>query len=125
MRRFLAIIIISIIVILAGFGYYFFYRPFGDGVQAGELNYVVKKGYVFKTYEGKLIQSGIRSRTPGAVQSYEFQFSVEDKSIAEKLMLSSGKEVKVHYKEYLRALPWRGYTNFIVDSIIEIRDIGR
>lgn len=122
MRRFLAILIISVVVILAGVGYYMFYRAFGDGIQAGELNYVVKKGYVFKTYEGKLIQTGIRSRTPGTVQSYEFQFSVEDKNIAEKLMLSSGKEVKVHYIEYLRALPWRGYTNFIVDSIIDIRD---
>jgi hypothetical protein len=125
MRRFLAIVIISLIVILLGVGYYFYYRAFGDGVQAGELNYVVKKGYIFKTYEGKLIQTGIRSRTPGSIQSYEFQFSVEDKKIAERLMLSSGKEVKVHYKEYLRTLPWRGYTNYIVDSIIEIKDVAR
>ena len=125
MRRFLAIIIISLILILLGIGYYLYYRAFGDGVQSGELNYVVKKGYIFKTYEGKLIQPGIRSRTPGAIQSYEFQFSIEDKNIANKLMLNSCKEVKLHYKEYLRSLPWRGYTNFIVDSIIEIRDIAR
>ena len=30
---------------------------FGEGVKSGELNYVVYKGLVFKTYEGKLIQS--------------------------------------------------------------------
>jgi hypothetical protein len=125
MRRFLGIIILIAVVVLAAIGYYMFYRAFGDGVQSGELNYVVKKGYLFKTYEGKLIQSGIRSRTPGSIQSYEFQFSVENENIAQKLMLSSGKEVKLHYKEYLRSLPWRGYTNYIVDSIIEIRDISR
>ena len=125
MRRFLAIIIISIIVILAGIGYYRYYWVFGEGVKSGELNYVVKKGYVFKTYEGKLIQSGFRSRTPGTVQSYEFEFSVDDKDIAEKLMLSSGKEVELHYKEYLHALPWRGYTNFVVDSIIAIRELSK
>jgi hypothetical protein len=98
---------------------------FGEGVKSGELNYVVKKGYVFKTYEGKLIQSGFRSRSPGTVQSYEFEFSITDKNIAERLMLSSGKEVEVHYKEYLHAVPWRGYTNYVVDSIIAIREPAR
>jgi hypothetical protein len=125
MRRFLAIIIISLILILAGIGYYRYYWVFGEGVKSGELNYVVKKGYIFKTYEGKLIQSGFRSRTPGTVQSYEFEFSVGNKSIAEKLMLSSGKEVELHYKEYLHAIPWRGYTNYVVDSIIAIREVVR
>src|SRR5687768_9332251 len=122
MRRFLAIIIISVILILAGIGYYRYFWVFGEGVKSGELNYVVRKGYLFKTYEGKLIQSGFRSRAPGTVQSYEFEFSVGNKPLAEKLMLSSGKEVELHYKEYLHAVPWRGYTNFVVDSIISIRD---
>jgi len=122
MRRFLAIIIISVILILAGIGYYRYFWVFGEGVKSGELNYVVRKGYLFKTYEGKLIQAGFRSRAPGTVQSYEFEFSVGNKPLAEKLMLSSGKEVELHYKEYLHAVPWRGYTNFVVDSIISIRD---
>ena len=125
MRRFLTILIISIIVVLAGIGYYRYYWVFGEGVKSGELNYVVRKGYVFKTFEGKLIQSGFRSRTPGTIQSYEFEFSVGDKGVAEKLMLSSGKEVELHYKEYLHAVPWRGYTKYVVDSIIAIREVGR
>jgi len=125
MRRFLTILIISIIVVLAGIGYYRYFWVFGEGVKSGELNYVVRKGYVFKTFEGKLIQSGFRSRTPGTIQSYEFEFSVGDKGVAEKLMLSSGKEVELHYKEYLHALPWRGYTKYVVDSIIAIREVGR
>jgi len=122
MRRFLGIIIIAVILILAGVGYYRYFWVFGEGVKSGELNYVVRKGYLFKTYEGKLIQAGFRSRAPGTVQSYEFEFSVGNKPLAEKLMLSSGKEVELHYKEYLHAVPWRGYTNFVVDSIISIRD---
>ena len=125
MRRFLALIIISIVLIVGGIVYYRYFWVFGEGVKAGELNYVVRKGYLFKTYEGKLIQSGIRSRTPGTVQSYEFEFSVGDKSIAENLMLSSGKEVELHYKEYLHAVPWRGYTKYVVDSVIAIREVRR
>jgi hypothetical protein len=70
-----------------------------------------------------LIQSGFRATTPGAVQSYEFEFSIENKRIADTLMLNSGKEVELHYKEYLGSVPWRGYSEFIVDSIISIHDV--
>ncbi len=125
MRRFLALIIVIILLALAGIGYYRYFWVFGEGVKAGELNYVVKKGYMFKTYEGKLIQSGFRSKNVGTIQSYEFEFSIADKNIADKLMLCSGKEVELHYREYLHSVPWRGYTNFIVDSIIAIHDPSR
>lgn len=113
-------IIALLVLILAGVGafYFRFYFVFGEGVKSGELNYVVKKGIIFKTYEGKLIQSGIRSKAAGSIQSYEFEFSVESQRIAEKLMLEGGKVVELRYKEYFGALPWRGFTRFIVDSII-------
>src|SRR4051812_6064352 len=123
MRRFLGIITFFIVLVLGIFVYWRFYRPFGDGVKAGELNYVVKKGYIFKTYEGKLIQSGLRSRQPGSVQSYEFEFSVVRDDIAQKLMINSGKEFVLHYKEYFGRLPWRGHTFVVVDSILEMKDV--
>jgi hypothetical protein len=41
------------------------------------------------------------------------------------LMLSSGKEVELHYKEYLHSVPWRGYNKYVVDSIIAIRELPR
>lgn len=122
MARFLWIIILSVVLIILGLFYYRYYWVFGEGVKSGELNFVVKKGYLFKTYEGKLIQSGFRSRAPGTVQSYEFEFSVTSDKIAQTLMLSSGKEVELHYKEYLHTVPWRGYNKYVVDSIIAIRN---
>ena len=114
------VIILSLILITASllFFYFRFYFVFGEGVKSGELNYVVKKGVIFKTYEGKLIQSGIRSKAAGSIQSYEFDFSVENKEVAERLMLQGGKIVELRYKEYFGALPWRGFTKYIVDSII-------
>ena len=81
---------------------------------------MVRKGLVFKTYEGKLIQAGIRSQAAGSIQSYEFEFSVENAELAEKLMLQGGKTIELHYKEYFGRLPWRGFTKFIVDSIITV-----
>lgn len=106
---------------LAGFIYFRFYFVFGDGVKAGELNQFIYKGYVWKTYEGKLIQAGFRGSTKGsgaAVESYIFDFSVADEEVANELMRCSGKSVELHYKEYLGTLPWRGMQKYVVDRIV-------
>ena len=125
MKRFWIISVSVVIVALALFFYFRFYFVFGEGVKSGELNYVVYKGVLFKTYEGKLIQSGIRSKAAGTVQSYEFEFSVDDEKLARELMLLGGRTVELHYKEYFGALPWRGFTKFIVDSIITSRPLSQ
>lgn len=118
MKKFGAISALIVVVGLLIFCYFRFYFVFGEGVKSGELNYVVYKGLFFKTYEGKLIQSGFRSKTAGTIQSYEFEFSVEDPELAKRLMLQSGRTLELHYKEYFGVLPWRGFTKFVVDSII-------
>ena len=115
-------IMLFLIVALGVFIFVRYYFVFGTGVKSGELNYLVHKGVVFKTYEGKLIQSGFRADKPEGFQSNQFEFSVADKTVAEKLMLSSGKNVELHYKEYFATIPWRGFTKFIVDSIIDINE---
>ena len=122
-KKFLRWMFFFVILGLGVFGYFRYYYVFGTGVKSGELNYLVYKGVIFKTYEGKLIQSGFRADKPGGLQSNQFDFSVVDKKIAEELMISGGKQVQLHYKEYFAAIPWRGYTKFIVDSIIEIKSV--
>jgi hypothetical protein len=122
MKRFLGISAVVVIIGLVIFILFRYFFVFGEGVKAGELNYVVKKGFIFKTYEGKLIQNGLRSKAPGTVQSYEFVFSVSNEAVAQKLMLNSGRVVELHYKEYIGSVPWRGYSEFVVDSIVAITD---
>ena len=118
--RWFTFIIILVLAIMVWWRYFY---VFGEGVKSGELNYVVKKGNVFKTYEGKLIQSGFRSKTPGTIQSYEFEFSVADDSIANVLMLNSGKYFDLHYREYKHTVAWRGYSVYIVDKIIGMKEV--
>ena len=119
--------IVTSVILLAVLGFFFFryYFVFGEGVKAGELNQVMYKGYVFKTYEGRLIQAGFRgaSSSKGTVtmESYVFEFSVEDKAVADSLMRFSGKSVELHYKEYLGALPWRGQQKYVVDKILSVK----
>jgi hypothetical protein len=114
-----------IVLALAAFIFFKFYFVFGEGVKAGELNFVVYKGYVFKTYEGRAIQAGFgkgKGTNPGVIQSYEFDFSITDEAVADSLMRCGGKTVELHYKEYLGTLPWRGKQRYIVDRIVSVRD---
>lgn len=123
--RIFAIIGLVIMLVAAGFIFYKFYFVFGSGVKAGELNLFVYKGYVFKTYEGRLIQAGYNSRNScNTIQSNEFNFSVTDEEVARQLERSAGKFVELHYKEYLGALPWRGMTKYVVDSVLSITEVN-
>jgi hypothetical protein len=122
--RILTILAIVLILVITGVVYYRYYFVFGEGTKAGTMNYFVKKGYMFKTYEGRLIQSGIRSQTQGNISSNEFMFSVTDEKVADKLNHSAGAMLELHYKEYLHALPWRGVSNFVVDSVMSVRPVS-
>lgn len=116
--------VVSILLLAAAvFVYFKFYFVFGEGVKAGELNQIVYKGWVWKTYEGRLIQTGFKgAKGSSTIQSNEFNFSVTSKSVADSLMRCSGKQVELHYKEYNGVLPWRGMQKYIVDEIISVND---
>lgn len=122
MKKILSIVVLVIAVILVIFIWWRYYFVFGEGVKAGNLNFFVKKGYVFKTYEGRLIQDGFKSTAPGALQSNEFEFSVTSDSIAAILEQNSGKQVELRYKEYLHKLPWRGNSNYVVFEVLKAEE---
>ncbi|WP_443939828.1 hypothetical protein [Pedobacter sp. MW01-1-1] len=122
-RKITNTLLIIILLLVSGYLYYHYFFVLGTGVKAGQLNYIVHKGYVFKTYEGKLVQLGIKSGgNAGSVQNNEFEFSVSDEKIAQKMMENGGKYYELHYKEYNNSLPWRGYSKYVVDSIYSMRD---
>lgn len=118
---------ISLIVLLlaAGFVYVKWCFVYSEGVNEGDINYFQKEGFVFKTYEGKMIQSGYNSRNAKAtIQSNEFRFSVKDPRIAEQINNSSSRQMKLHWQRYLGTLPWRGNSQFVVDSIYSVMPVA-
>ncbi len=119
--KYLWISLVAIFVFLGVFVFYKFYFVFGEGVKAGELNYAVYKGNIFKTYEGKLIQQGFGNNKTGGIQSYEFEFSIENEEIFKQLENNSGKYFELHYKEYHGTLPWRGNSKYVVDRVINMK----
>jgi len=119
MKKFIWSFVTVLLLILAGFIYWKFYFVYSNGAKAGQLNTFQQKGFLFKTYEGKIIQSGFRAN----VQSNEFNFSVTDQKVIDILSRNSGRELNLHYKRYLGALPWRGVESYIVDSVLEVRGV--
>ena len=126
-RKILTTLSIVVVLAAAAFVFFKFFFVFGTGVKAGELNLFVYKGYVFKTYEGRLIQAGYNSKNSNnTIQSNEFNFSVKDEKVAKQLERCTGKVVELHYKEYLGTLPWRGMTKYVVDSVYSVSpSVGR
>jgi hypothetical protein len=124
MKKFLRIFILILVIVFAAIFYWRHYFVFGEGVKAGDLNFLVKKGYIFKTWEGRLIQTGFKTPVPGAMQSNEFDFSIKNDSLATILERASGNFVELRYKEYIRPLPWRGMSNYVVIEVLAIREIN-
>ncbi len=122
-KRFLRRFILLIILVLGIFIRWKYFYAFGkDGVKSGYLNYVVYKGQLFKTYEGKLIQQGVKTQGPGSIQSNEFEFSIKSRRIYDQLKLNSGKFFDLQYRQFNGVVPWRGNTVYLVDSVLSMRD---
>ncbi len=109
-----------VVVALTLFIFFRFFFVYSTGVNAGDLNYFQEQGVVFKTYEGKIIQSGFKSSGTGkdAIRSNELKFSVTDQAIADTLMRCSGRHVELRWKRYLGTLPWRGHSQYVVYEVL-------
>lgn len=109
------------VVGLAVFIFIKFFFVYSEGINEGDINYFQKEGFLFKTYEGKMIQTGYNSKNSSAtIQSNEFKFSVDEERIARQIEESSNRQIKLHWKRYLGTLPWRGNSEYVVDSIVSV-----
>ena len=121
MRKVINIVLVVLALALIGFIYYRYYFVFAEGTKAGVLNTIQRKGFLFKTYEGKIIQSGFGTNSASTtIQSNYFDFSVANDRMGKILLEKKKKNMELHYNRYLGALPWRGTQSYVVDSIYKI-----
>ncbi|MCX8018974.1 MAG: hypothetical protein N2747_00600 [Chitinophagaceae bacterium] len=104
-------------LLLCGYVYWKYFFTYSEGNRTGLLQKFSYKGTLFKTYEGELILSSIRSQANVAIASEKFFFSVTDKKVARQLENLQGQFVTLHYKMKNGTLPWRGDSRYIVDSV--------
>ncbi len=109
--------LLIVIVILAVFSYLKYEYTYSKGYRAGLLQKFSEKGMIFKTYEGEMVLSSVQSDANVAIASEKFLFSVSDETVAKSMEQIQGRRVVVHYMEKNGALPWRGDSNYIVDSV--------
>jgi len=117
-RKFLTIIILFFLLAGGIYFYWKYYFTYSNGNRYGLLQKFSHKGNLFKTYEGELILSSIKSNANVSLASEKFYFSITKENVADELMNSQGKFVTVHYKQKNGTLTWRGDTPYIVDSVV-------
>ncbi len=113
MRKVLAIIIIVILALFAGWYAFVYYASYSEGTRSGELIKFSNKGVVVKTWEGEISQ--------GISGAQIFSFSVEDKEkhIIKKLEKFQGRYVKLKYKERFAKISWLGDTKYFIIDVTE------
>ena len=114
-----ALIISILALLLIGWGYFHwkYNYTYSEGNRSGLLQKFSHKGNLFKTYEGELVLNSLTSTGTNPISAEKFYFSVDKKTVAEKLMGVEGQRVILHYEEKNGAVAWRGDSKYIVDSV--------
>ncbi len=114
-------ILIVILILLIGFCAFAYFGIYDEGVRAGNVVRVSKKGVVFKTYEGQLnLQSfgAIKGNSP-FIETFDFSIEKNKPEIISELeaVALTGERVNLHYiKRYLK-FPWRGETKYFITDV--------
>ncbi len=117
-RRLINWIFVVLVLCACTFVYWKYYFTYSEGFRSGLLQKMSYKGNVFKTYEGELVMSSILTKTNVGIASEKFLFSVVNDSVAKAMQFLEGKAVRIHYKQKNGTLPWRGGSEYIVDSAV-------
>jgi len=116
-KRILIIGVVISIAILA----FLYWGTFERGIMAGKVLRISEKGFVFKTFEGKLSLESFGALKGVSPVAETFDFSVEssEKEVIEQLneVALSGERVNLHFKKRFMSFPWRGDTKYFVTQV--------
>jgi len=126
-RRFFKKSLLIIILVLAALVCFLYFGKYDEGIRAGTIVRVSKKGVIFKTYEGQLNLQTFGAMKDSSPFMETFEFSVEGKNnrIVEELEATSltGERVNLHYMKRYAIFPWRGKTKYFITEVERIGDI--
>ncbi len=114
-------LLILILVILIGFFAFMYFGIYDEGVRAGTVLRISKKGIVFKTYEGQLnLESfgALKGTTPFA-ETFDFSVAKKNPEVVRELeaVALSGERVNLHYVKRYMGFPWRGETRYFITQV--------
>jgi len=123
-KRFLLWTFSIIFVLALAIFLFFYFGTYSEGVRAGTVLKLSKRGVMFKTWEGQLDVDAFGSVTDRKGNNYlkqSFEFSVEDseQTVIDELqtVALSGERVNLHYKEKYFKVFWKGETNSFIYKV--------
>ncbi len=119
LKRILIVLIIGLLSLFL----FLYFGTYESGVIAGKVLKISEKGFIFKTYEGKLSSESFeaqRGASPSA-ETFDFSVSNRDTLIIHKLeqVSLSGERVSLHYNKRYMKFPWRGDTKYFISEVEE------
>ncbi|HYC83891.1 MAG TPA: hypothetical protein VEB86_01660 [Chryseosolibacter sp.] len=120
-KKVVKIIIITLIVVgICVFSFYY-WGVHDEGVRAGNVLRISKKGVLFKTYEGQLnLQTfgALKGANP-IMESFNFSVEGSDQGVIQDLekVALTGERVNLHYVKRYARFPWRGDTKYFITKV--------
>jgi hypothetical protein len=119
-KVFRTILILVVVVGIALFSFYY-WGVYDEGVRAGTVLRISKKGMLFKTYEGQLnleTFGALRGASP-IMEAFDFSVEPGEKELVEELqqVALTGERVNLHYKKRYLTFPWRGDTKYFITRV--------
>lgn len=120
-------IMFAIIVLMAiAFLCLAYWGVYDEGVRAGTVLRISKKGMIFKTYEGQLnVQTfgSFKGENP-IMEAFDFSVSTEDEEVIAELqdVALSGERVNLHYMARYATFPWRGDTKYFITKVERVEE---
>jgi hypothetical protein len=119
--KFLKLVAVAIFIVLVAWFCFAYFAVYEDGIRAGIVLKLSKKGVLFKTYEGQLNLETFGSLKNASPIAGTFDFSVEsgnEKTIQDlDAVALSGERVNLKYVKRYVAFPWRGDTKYFVQEV--------
>jgi hypothetical protein len=120
-RRVIKIIMVTVFILAVAFLCLAYWGIYDEGVRAGTVLRISKKGMVFKTFEGQLnVQTfgAIKGANP-IMEAFDFSVSAADEEVIRDLqtVALSGERVNLHYEARYVVFPWRGDTKYFITKV--------
>jgi hypothetical protein len=115
-------LLIIVLLVLTGLFTFMYFGIYDEGVRAGNVVRVSKKGIIFKTYEGQLnLQSfgALKGSTTPFAETFDFSVANNKPDVIRELeaVALSGERVNLHYIKRYNIFPWRGETKYFIVSV--------
>lgn len=114
-------VLLILTILLIGIFAFFYWGKYESGIMAGKVLRISQKGFIFKTYEGKLNLEtfGALKGTSPIAESFDFSVESNDTTVINQLeqVSLSGERVNLYFIKRYMTFPWRGESKYFVTQV--------